>query len=242
MPTGFPLTPFATTLARRLRRPRVIVRTVVATALLLSSSGCSSSESPEPPEPAGIKELTTPESETSSASKAPPVQLLRDARRHFQNGMYTLAREPLQALSTPATNGAYRTFAQIKLADTYFFNGEHAQAAKLYEEFATNSPSSPELPYALIQAARAYTSIARGAGRDRKPLERALQIYDTIATQNSTNQFGRTAIRERRPILEQLAAYDQGIIDFYRSVGNTAAVEARQQAFDAQWGARLKAE
>jgi outer membrane assembly lipoprotein YfiO len=154
--------------------------------------------------------------------------------------MYTLARTPLQTLTTLGPQGAYHTFAQIKLADSYFFNGEHAQAAKLYDEFASTSPSSPELPYVLLQAARAYTLLARGAGRDRKPLERALQIYDTLATQNANSQYGAVAMRERAPLIEQLAAYDQGIIDFYRSVGNTAAVEVRQRAFDAQWGERLR--
>ena len=40
-------------------------------------------------------------------------------------------------------------------------------------------------------------------------------------------------------MVEQLAAYDQLIIDFYKQRGNTAAVEAREKLFAERWSRRL---
>jgi hypothetical protein len=137
--------------------------------------------------------------------------------------------------------GAYGQFAELKLADSYFFNREYIQASKLYEDFIKEYPGSPDLPYAKLQAARSNAFSARGSGRDRTPLERALTLYDELADRYPTTHYGAVAEQERRPVVQQLAEYDLMIIDFYFKKENAEAAAARQKLYDERWSARLNA-
>lgn len=231
--------------------PTLLFRTRWAVLLLLLSTalmGCwSSSSSPEPEESAAeeenegeAKELAADPSSSKVADGKPQPELARIAKKLYQSKMYSVSRDSLQSLGNQGASGAYRTFAEIKLADSYFFNGEHNEASKRYEEFVKNHPSSAEVPYAKLQAARSNLAIARGPGRDRKPLEAALVLLDDIVKRYPDSDYSAIAARTRVPVIEELAAYDQGIIDFYERFGNTEAVAERRRAFDIQWGARLR--
>jgi outer membrane assembly lipoprotein YfiO len=229
---------------QRHRRTAVGVRLLLLLAANLC--GCWSTSSPEPEEPVAeqgeggeAKELPPADTSSQASDDKPPAELARIAKKLYQSKMYSVSRESLQSLGNLGTPGAYRTFAEIKLADSYFFNGEYNEAAKRYEEFAKNYPSSAELPYAKLQAARSYLSLSRGAGRDRKPQETALVLLDSIAESYPNSDYGAIARQARDPVIKELAAYDQGIIDFYDRLGNTDAVAERKRAFETQWGARL---
>lgn len=214
--------------------------------LTINVCGCWSTSSPEPEEPvveeggdAEAKELSPTDTSSQTSEDKPPTELARIAKKLYQSKMYSVSRESLQSLGNQGTPGAYRTFSEIKLADSYFFNGEYSEAAKRYEEFVKNYPSSQEIPYAKLQAARSYLALSRGAGRDRKPQESALVLLDSIVESYPNSDYGAIARQARGPVIKQLAAYDQGIIDFYERLGNTEAVAERKRAFQTQWGARL---
>ncbi len=222
--------------------------TVLFLLLSTASTGCwPSSSSPEPEEPAAeeendgeAKELAPDSSSSKVVDNKSQAELARIAKKLYQAKMYSVSRDSLLSLSNQGASGAYRTFAEIKLADSYFFNGEHNEASKRYEEFAKNYPTSTEVPYAKLQAARSNLAIARGPGRDRKPLEAALVLFDELVKRYPDTDYSAIAARARVSVIEELAAYDQGIIDFYERLGNTEAVAERKRAFDTQWGARLR--
>ncbi len=233
------------------RLPTQLSRTLLTVLFLLLSTaltGCwFSSSSPEPEEPPAeqesegeAKELAADAASSKEADDKPQPELARIAKKLYQSKMYSVSRDSLQSLGNQGASGAYRTFAEIKLADSYFFNGEHNEASKRYEEFAKNHPSSAEVPYAKLQAARSNLAIARGPGRDRKPLEAALVLLDELVKRYPDTDYSAIAARSRVAVIEELAAYDQGIIDFYERLGNTEAVTERKRAFDTQWGARLR--
>jgi len=229
------------------QRCRALLSWQLPLMIAMQLGGCWSSSSPEPTEPASeeaqedeAKELSPPDTSGKSADSTPQADVARNAKRLFQAKMYSVCRESLQTLSSQGTPGAYRTFAEIKLADSYFFNGEHSEASKRYEEFIKSYPMSPETPYAKLQAARSYLALARGAGRDRKPLETALSLLDGLVQSYPDSDYGAIARQSRGPIVEQLAAYDRSIIEFYERFGNAEAVAERTKSFDKQWGARLQ--
>ena len=64
-------------------------------------------------------------------------------------------------------------------------------------------------------------------------------MYDGIVERYPGSAYSFAAERERAPVFEQLAAYDQLIIDFYKQRENTAAVEAREKLFKERWSHRL---
>jgi outer membrane assembly lipoprotein YfiO len=208
---------------------------ILSMNLLLS--GCWGSSDPElEPEAKEIKA-----DKDSASSEAPEADLLRTAKLLYQSGMYSVARDSLASLKDRYPLGAYAHFAELKHADSFFFNREYNEAAKAYENIIKNYPGSPELAYVKLQAARSHISSARDAGRDRQPWERGLSIYDEIVSQYPGSAFADVARAERSNVIQELTTYDREIIEFYRSQGNQAAVDAREKQFADRWDKRFPA-
>lgn len=225
---------------RRGHNPLSLVPIASALALaLLVLSGCFSSSSDEASPEGEAKELKG--KDAAQSTDTPETELLATSKKLYQSSMYTVSRDSLQSLQERYPMGAYGTFAAIKLADSYFFNREYIQASKLYEDFIKNYPGSPDLPYVKLQAARSNAFSARGTGRDRSPLEKALGFYDELADRYPTTEYGKVAEQERRSVIQQLADYDRMIIEFYAKRENAEAAAARQKLYDERWGGRLRA-
>lgn len=223
-----------------IRRPRcAFSRFLGLAAAAIMLAGCWSSSAPDSePEPeAEAKELKT--SKDPLSTEVPEAELVALSKKLYQVGMYTVSRDSLASLKDRYPLGAYATFAECKHADSYFFNREYNEAAKAYENIIKNYPGSPDLPYVKLQAARAHVASARDAGRDRQPWERGLAIYDDIVAGYPDSSYAAVAHNERALVVDELAAYDREIIEFYRSQGNQPAVDAREKQFAARWGARL---
>ena len=218
---------------------RALSKTVIVSLLLATANlaGCWSSSDPEPEPEGEAKEIK--QKDAADSSEAPEGELVALSKRLYEARMYSVARDSLQSLKDRYPLGAYATFAEIKVADSYYFNGEYNEAAKFYEGFMKNYPGSPDLPYVELQAARSHVRSARGTGRDRQPLERGLTIFDGIVEHYPGTPYAIAAQRERVPIIEQLAEYDRLIINFYKKRENTAAVEAREKQFQERWTPRL---
>lgn len=219
-----------------LLRPSIVHALPIAVSLMVA--GCWSSSDPQP-EDGSAKEITSKDS--AETVDAPEAELVHTAKEMYEAQMYSLARTSLQSLKDQYPMGAYASFAEIKIADSFFYNSEYNEAAKQYEAFLKNYPGSVDSPYIELQAARSHKASARGSGRDREPLERALTLYDGVVTHFPGSSFALAAERERAPLIQQLADYDRFIIDFYQKQGNAAAVSAREKQFKERWGSRLAA-
>lgn len=208
---------------------------LVALALIpLLLGGCSSTTvDPE----TGAKEIKA--KDAAKDVDEPEGALLSKAKEMYEIRMFSSARQSFQSIKEGYPLGAYANFAEIKIADAYFFNSEYNEAAKAYEDFLKNYPASPDLPYVELQAGRAHLLSARGSGRDRQPLERALVLLDSVVEKYPGTPFAREAAKERVPVIEQLSAYDLRIIEFYRQRENAAAVAIREKQFAERWGGRL---
>jgi len=204
-------------------------------ALISLLGGCFGGSEPSP-EPEA-KELRT--TEDPLATEVPEAELTRLAKKLYQIGMYTVARDSLASLKDRYPLGAHASFAELKHADSFFFNHENDQAAKLYEDYLKNHPGSPEAPYVKLQAARSHVASARTSGRDRQPWERALVMYDDVVATYAGTAYADVARTERMAVIRELSAYDREIIEFYRKNDNMPAVQERERRFSERWGARI---
>jgi outer membrane assembly lipoprotein YfiO len=213
---------------------RIFLAIAIACASACASTG-DPSPSPSDPEAKEIKAK-----DAIDDDQGPEGAILAEAKQLYEAGMYSLARDKFQSIKDRFPLGAYGHFAEVKIADCYYYNSEFNEAAKFYEGYLKSYPGSVDSPYIELQAARAHVNSAGGGtGRDRQPLERALVIFDGIVEKYTGSAYSYAAERERAPLVEQLAAYDRLIIDFYKQRGNTAAVEAREKLFSERWSRRL---
>jgi outer membrane protein assembly factor BamD len=203
------------------------------------ASACASTGDPSP-SPADPEAKEIKAKDAIDDDQGPEGAILTEAKQLYEAGMYSLARDKFQSIKDRFPLGAYGHFAEVKIADCYYYNSEFNEAAKFYEGYLKSYPGSVDSPYIELQAARAHVNSAGGGtGRDRQPLERALAIFDGIVEKYTGSAYSYAAERERAPLVEQLAAYDQLIIDFYKQRGNTAAVEAREKLYAERWSQRL---
>ncbi len=179
--------------------------------------------------------------DSAKLTDEPEAELVQTSKRVYQAKAYSAAQDSLVSLRDRYPLGAYGQWAAIKAADAFYYNSAMDKAAAAYEEFLKNFPGSVDTPYVKLQAARAHFASAQGIGRDRQPLERSLLLYDELEADYSHTPYGVAARSERTPVLDELTAYDQFIIDFYQRTGNPDAVKARQQMFKERWGSRMNA-
>lgn len=223
--------------------PRTSVRRSVPFALRLGAvlglallSACASTTSDPSPD-SDVKEIKPKDAIEDEGG--PEADIFAEGKRLYQAEMYSLARNSFESIKDRFALGAYGNYAQVKVADTYYFNNEYNEAAKFYEGYLKSYPSSPDSAYVELQAARAHVHSANGTGRDRQPLERALAIYDEMVKKYVGTAYEVAAEHERGPLVEQLAAYDQLIIDFYKQRENEAAVADREKLYRERWAHRL---
>ena len=207
---------------------------IPTTSLLIAASfstlaGCwSNKDKSLEPEPVELRSDSA-----ALSTEVPESELANLSKRLYQSSMYTVARDSLNSLKDRYPLGPYAMLAELKYADSFFYNGEYREAATQYEAFTKNHPESPESLYAKLQAARSHASSAKTDGRDRSPWERSLALYNDLVKSDSS--LAKTAALERASVIVELQAYDRDIMAFYKKTQNQAAVVAREAAFKKRW-------
>jgi len=196
-------------------------------------TGCSSSTEPEP-EAAEI-----PLTDAAATVDTPEEELFADAKRYYENELYTVSRDSFKSISASYALGAYAEFAEVKAADSFFEVRDYPTARALYEEFLKNHPASRALPYMLLRAGRSNQLAHRGVGRDPANLERAIEHYDLLIKRYPDSVYARAAQSHRAECLRLLIEGEEQIAGFYRSRKNDKAAEARTQVAAATWAPRL---
>jgi len=204
-----------------------------AVALVLTLSACSSSD-PVSPEPIAeeLKDKSKPAIDT------PEAQLLADATRYFQAGLYGVAIDLFEKLRDGYPLGPYAELADIKVADANFESSNFAAAAGLYEEFLKSRPDSPAVAYVTLRAARSNQLANRGVGRDAASLQKAADLYDQLLNKFPNSAYAEGAAVYRQQVKDLLAANDKAILEFYKKRDKQQAYEARKKEFLARFGER----
>lgn len=193
---------------------------------ILSLIGCGSSDAPSPDEP---KEIVTP---ATSTVEGPEEQLFADGKRLYEAGYYLIAKETFTALRDSYPLGPYREFAEIKVADCAFFLNDFEEAATTYESIVKSRPGSPSAPYLLLQSGRSFQSMNTDLGRDKQPLEKAVELYTKLIERFPESSAALSAKQLRQEARHQIALHEKMIADFYKKQGAMAAYEARMKEYE----------
>lgn len=195
--------------------------TAAAVLLAASLQACSSSEPVDPNDPVEIPTTSAPIPDSSER------ELFESATKLYESGHLLVAREKFQALKDGYPLGPYAQFSELKIADTYFFLHDYAEAAPLYEQAFQNYPSSPSAPYALLKAAHSHLLVNTGVGRDREPLEKALELLSKLEDRYSGSRYLPVSRKLRQEAALRIAEHEELVADYYRKIDNPKAYRAR---------------
>lgn len=199
--------------------------------LVALCSACSSKSKDEP------KELKKDSLTNTDSSQE---QLLANAKNYYVKDLKSVAVNSFTSLKNNFPLGPYSEFAEIKEADSRFFIHEFKEAAPLYEQFVKRHPASEIVPYALMMAGYAYQLTYSGLGRDTEPLENALKFYNRVDKQFPNSPYAFGVKKLKRKVIEQLAAHEDLIIQYYEKQQLDDAVAARENEYSNKWSKEIQ--
>ncbi|MCB0328925.1 MAG: outer membrane protein assembly factor BamD [Bdellovibrionales bacterium] len=200
------------------------------TLLLLSSLsfvffGCSGSNNEPEDAPKEIPLSETP------AMKGTEDDLFTTAKKLYSNGYYLVSQDAFRSVAESFPLGPYGEFSEIKVADALFIQNDFAEAAALYERILKNYPGSHSSPYVRMRAGRSHQLVNTDLGRDREPLEKALEHYQTFLQEFPHSMF-RTQVKEYLKVAqEKVAEHENMVAEFYRKQGYEGAYEKRRRRY-----------
>ena len=143
---------------------------------------------------------------------------------------YSQAREPFQAIIDNYPYSKYETEAQLKIADSYFAEGNYEEALSYYRGFADLHPQHPKVAYTVLRSALCYYNQIESIDRDQTATREALKYLDLLTSNYPyavATQEGEVILHELRT---RLADNMMEIGDFYleRTQYQSAATRYRR--------------
>ena len=143
---------------------------------------------------------------------------------------YSRAREPFQAIIDNYPYSKYETEAQLKIADSYFAEGNFEEALSYYRGFADLHPQHPKVAYTVLRSALCYYNQIESIDRDQTATREALKYLELLTTNYPyapAGQEGEVILHELRT---RLADNMMEIGDFYleRTQYQSAATRYRR--------------
>lgn len=144
-----------------------------------------------------------------------PQVLYEKAMKYFNKKKYENAAEAFKKVKEEFPLSDYTLVAELRTADSYFFNKNYAEAIVLYEEFKKLHPMHPEVSYTIYQLGMCHYQQMHTLDRDQTETEKAIEQFRYLIENfpQSTHIIGaRTRMQECR---KQLADHEFYIGNFY---------------------------
>lgn len=206
---------------------RLLPLVFVCGASLLVAN-CSSSSTPKPDEESAVKEIPINGKPTLEGSEK---ELFTSAKKVYAKNYLLVAQDSFRSIMENYPLGPYAEFASIKLADTKFIQLDFDEAAKLYEETIQNYPLSESTPYSRMRAGRSFQLMNTDLGRDREPIERAVQHYQEFLKKHPQSMFRPQVEAYLEEAYLALAQHEKLVAEFYERRGHKKAARKRDASY-----------
>lgn len=142
-------------------------------------------------------------------------ELAEEGLKEFTLGNYYLAIETFQKIKDwyPFSNKSI--LAELKIADSYYFQKLYPQAIAAYEEFASLHPRNESSPYVLFQIGQCYFDQMPTIDRDQTPAQQAYNAYSRLIRQFPETTYLHTTQANMKKCLQNLAWHELYVAEFY---------------------------
>jgi outer membrane protein assembly factor BamD len=167
-----------------------------ALSLLFWVSGCALFEKKEP-------ERTTPQ------------LAYEEGLRLLERKKYERSAEAFRKFKEDFPLSTYTPLAELRLADSLYFDKNYAEAIVLYEEFKKLHPVHPEIPYAIYQVGMCHSKQMLSIDRDQTVTEKALEQFRYVVENFPQSKYVPEAKTKMQLCQRQLADQEFYIGHFY---------------------------
>ena len=127
------------------------------------------------------------------------------------------------------------TVAQLKLADTLYYNRKFDEAAAAYKEFEKLHPSNKAIPYVVYREALCYYRQRPTIDRDQTPTEKAMEEFRRLQKKYPKSEYASRAEKFKQRCLEDLAAHEFYVGEFYYKTKHFPSALDRFQALSQEY-------
>lgn len=108
--------------------------------------------------------------------------------------------------------------AELRLADTKFWEGSYLEAISLYEEFEKFYPTNEAIPYVIFQIGNCYYELKQPVDRDPSYAKKAVETYQRLLSTFPENPYKFETEKRIKELRELLAGYELYVAQFYYKI------------------------
>ena len=160
----------------------------------------------------------------------PPEKLWTEGNNAFHDEAYEIAIQRYKMLLDQHPFDANAEEAELRIAQSYYLAGRHAEAIAAFGDFERMHPTSESLPLVEYHLGLSYLSQATTSDRDQQAHSNALLYFRNIIDRFPGSPWAEKARLRLTECREALAGHEAGITGYYLRQGNLLAAEARLRA------------
>lgn len=152
---------------------------------------------------------------TKPVDEGDETVLLNTGLDYFNKGRYSLAAETFQKLKDRYPFSPYATLAELRMADSKFYNGDYEEAIPLYEEFEKLHPNNEAIPYVIFQIGMCHYKLMTTPNRDQTNTHKLIQTYDRLLKKFPNSPYSQEAQVLRAEARNELALHEISVAQWY---------------------------
>lgn len=161
------------------------------------------------------------------APERTPQIAYEEALRLLERKKYERSAEAFRKLKEDFPLSTYTALAELRLADSLYFQKNYAEAIVQYEDFKKLHPIHPETPYAIYQVGMCHFKQMLSIDRDQTVTEKALEQFRYVAENFPQSKYVSEAQTKMQLCRRQLADHEYYIGHFYYRKGHYKAALGR---------------
>lgn len=145
----------------------------------------------------------------------PAESLIAKGMKDYKVGNYTDALKSFQEVIDRYPFSPQAVLAELKAADSHYYNGKYREAKELYQSFEERHPSNEAIPYVMFQIGMCdYARIDR-IDRDATGANEAVESFSRLLRAHPDSPYTHEATARRDSAREFIVNHEYFIAVFY---------------------------
>ena len=161
------------------------------------------------------------------APEMTPQLAYEEALRLLERKKYERSAEAFRRFKEDFPLSTYTPLAELRLADSLYFDKDYAEAIVQYEDFKKLHPIHQDIPYAIYQVGMCHFKQMLSIDRDQTVTERALEQFRYVVENFPQSKYTSDAKTKMQLCQRQLADQEFYIGHFYYRKGHYKAALGR---------------
>jgi len=170
-----------------------------------------------------------------SKADNPPDVMTKEGIEQLKNKNYIDAVETFTKVKDRYPYSEQAVLAQLKLADSLYYNKKLDEAQTAYKEFEKLHPSNKAIPYVIYQQGLCFYRQRPTIDRDQTPTEKALEEFRRLQKRFPQSEYAAKAEKYKQRCLNDLAEHEFYVGVFYFRTKHYPSALDRFQALSQEY-------